>query len=309
MINSALLDKLDFHLIKVLHTVLTERSVSRAAQRLGMHQPAVSAALRRLRELAGDPLLVRSGAGMVPTEAGLRMIGPSADILLAAQALFSDARSFDPAQESRVFRLIASDYLGPQLLPDLMARVRLLAPNCQIEVHPFVDRETSYSLLAQGEIDVVLINWFEPTDRFYAAPLFDDEAACLVANDHPAVKAGWTLDSWLSADHIIAIPAARAVIDTRLQQLGLRRNGVVSCPYFELLPEIVAKTRLVVTAGRRYFARFTGHLPVTVLPAPIDFPRMVFHQIWHDCAHESAAGRWLREQIHSAAAPLRNPLP
>ena len=81
MIDQALFDKMDFHLIRVLHTVLTERSVSRAALRLGMHQPAVSAALRRLREIARDPLLVRSGAVMVPTDIGLRMIEPSAAIL------------------------------------------------------------------------------------------------------------------------------------------------------------------------------------------------------------------------------------
>lgn len=309
MNNSALLDKLDFHLIRVLHTVLTERSVSRAAERLGMHQPAVSAALRRLREMAGDPLLVRSGAGMVPTDAGLRMIEPTADILRAAQALFADARGFDPAQESRVFRLIASDYLGPQLLPDLMANMLSLSPHCQMEVHPFIDRDTSYDLLAQGEVDVLLINWFEPTDRFYGAPLFDDEAACLVANDHPAVQAGWTLESWLSAEHLLPLPPELSLIDTRLQQLGLMRNRVAYCPYFGLLPEMVAKTNLVVTTGRRYFARFTGHLPVTVLPAPIDFPRMVFHQVWHERTHNSAAGRWLREQIHEAAAPLRNPMP
>src|SRR6478672_2853942 len=102
-------DKIDLHLIRVLNTVLTERSVSRAAIRLGMYQPAVSAALKRLRVLAGDPILVRSGAGMVPTDAGLRMIEPSASILRAAGMLFSDARGFDPATAEITFRLAASD--------------------------------------------------------------------------------------------------------------------------------------------------------------------------------------------------------
>ena len=101
-------DKIDLHLIRVLHTVLTERSVSRAALRLGMHQPAVSAALKRLRELAGDPLLVRSGAGMAPTDAALRMIEPAASILRSAEALFSDARGFDPQTAEHAFRIAAS---------------------------------------------------------------------------------------------------------------------------------------------------------------------------------------------------------
>ena len=101
MRDQALFDKIDLHLIRVLHTVLTERSVSRAAVRLGMHQPAVSAALKRLRDLSGDPLLVRSGVGMMPTDAALRMIDPAAAILRSAEALFSDARGFDPRTATR----------------------------------------------------------------------------------------------------------------------------------------------------------------------------------------------------------------
>src|SRR5688572_26891624 len=136
MRDQALFDKIDLHLIRVLNTVLTERSVSRAAIRLGMYQPAVSAALKRLRELAGDPLLVRSGAGMVPTDAGLRMIEPSASILRAAEVLFSDARGFDPQTSTQVFRVAAADYLDPQFLPNLVAQVKQQAPLTQIEIHP-----------------------------------------------------------------------------------------------------------------------------------------------------------------------------
>src|SRR3954469_21480459 len=113
MRDQVLFDRIDLHLIRVLHTVLAERSVSRAAMKLGMYQPAVSASLKRLRELAGDPLLVRSGTGMVPTDAGLRMIEPSASILRAAEMLFSDARTFDPQTADCTFRVAASDYLDP----------------------------------------------------------------------------------------------------------------------------------------------------------------------------------------------------
>ena len=100
--------------------MLTERSVSRAAIRLGMYQPAVSASLKRLRDLAGDPLLVRSGAGMVPTETALRMIDPAASILRAAEVLFTDARGFEPKTANHTFRVAASDYLDPLFLPQLV---------------------------------------------------------------------------------------------------------------------------------------------------------------------------------------------
>ena len=130
MRDQTLFDKIDLHLIRVLHTVLTERSVSKAAIRLGMYQPAVSASLKRLRELAGDPLLVRSGAGMVPTDAGLRMLAPSASILRAAESMFSDARGFEPSSARQTFRLAASDFLDPLFLPQLVTQIKQQAPHC-----------------------------------------------------------------------------------------------------------------------------------------------------------------------------------
>ena len=155
MRDQALFDKIDLHLIRVLHTVLTERSVSKAAMKLGMYQPAVSASLKRLRELAGDPLVVRSGAGMVPTDAGLRMIEPSASILRAAEMLFSEARGFDPQTATTTFRVAAADYLDPLFLPELVARVKAQAPRSQIEIHP-LSADSDYHLrLAEGQVDVV----------------------------------------------------------------------------------------------------------------------------------------------------------
>src|SRR5690606_8654183 len=162
MRDQALFDKIDLHLIRVLHTVLTDRSVSRAAIRLGMYQPAVSAALKRLRELAGDPLLVRSGSGMVPTDAGLRMIEPAASILRAAEMLFSDARGFDPQTAGTTFRIAASDYLDPTFLPAVVTQVKAQAPLVRIEIHPLSSDGDYHAHLANGEIDLVIGNLLTP---------------------------------------------------------------------------------------------------------------------------------------------------
>src|SRR5450830_2121395 len=97
-------------------------------RRQGMHQPAVSAALKRLRDLADDPLLVRSGTGMIPTDAGIRMLEPAARILQAAEMLFTDARGFDPQTATITFRIAASDYLDPFFLPQLVAQIKSQAP-------------------------------------------------------------------------------------------------------------------------------------------------------------------------------------
>ena len=158
MRDQTLFDRIDLHLIRVLHTVLTERSVSRAAIRLGMHQPAVSAALKRLRELAGDPLLVRNGATMVATDAARRMVEPAAHILRAAEALFTEARQFDPRTSTATFRIAASDYLDPSFLPRLVADVKRQAPLTRIEIHALT-RESDYrTQLGQGDTVVCAVH-------------------------------------------------------------------------------------------------------------------------------------------------------
>jgi DNA-binding transcriptional LysR family regulator len=292
--------------------VLTERSVSKAAIRLGMYQPAVSASLKKLRELAGDPLLVRSGAGMVPTDAGLRMLQPSASILRAAESMFSDARGFEPSSARQTFRIAASDFLDPLFLPQLVAQIKQQAPHCVIEILPLSAESDYRARLAQGDMDVVIGNWLKPPDDLHLGRLFGDEVVCLVARDHPAVRrssqGGWDPASWLAAEHIAPTPThpgARGVIDEHLDSLGLQRNITARCPHFGLIPSMVASTLLVLTTGRQYCERYVDKLPVKILPCPVVFPRLLYYQLWHERTHTSSAGRWLREQVKSVAASLR----
>ena len=312
MTDQALLGKIDLHLIKVLHIVLTERSVSRAAIRLGMYQPAVSAALRRLRDLAGDPLLVRSGAGMVPTDAGLRMIEPSASILRAAEVMFSDARGFDPATAKTLFSLAASDYLDPLFLPHLVAQIKSQAPYCRIEMRALSPESDYRAHLAQGDIDIVIGNWTEPPDDLHMGRLFGDDVVCLVSRGHPAVRRGWDVKSWLEAEHIAPTPTylgAKGVIDDHLEQLGLQRNIMARCPHFGLIPAMVASSLLVLTTGRQYCERYSEGLPLKILPCPIEFPRMMYYQLWHERSHASNSAKWLRDRVKAVAMALRKEEP
>lgn len=311
MRDQALLDKIDLHLIRVLHTVLSERSVSRAALRLGMHQPAVSAALKRLRELAGDPLLVRSGAAMVPTDVGARMTEPSAAILRAAETLFYDARGFAAQSATDTFRLAASDYLDPRFLPRLLAQVKAQAPLCRIEIHPLSAAADYHAQLAQGEVDVVIGNWLKPPQDLHLGKLLSDEVVCLVAADHPVLRRGWTVDSWLQAEHIAPMPfhpGARGVIDEHLAGLGLQRNITARCAHFGQIPAMVASSLLILTTGRQYCRHFLDSLPLRVLECPLRFPPLVYYQLWHERSHASAAAKWLRERVKAAAASLPRPV-
>jgi DNA-binding transcriptional LysR family regulator len=273
-----------------------------------MHQPAVSSALKRLRDFAGDPLLVRSGSGMVPTVAGQRMLEPSASILRAAQMLFSDARGFEPGSARDVFRVAAADYLDPLFLPQLVAEIKSQAPLCEIEIHPLSPATDYRTQLAQGEVDVVIGNWLSPPQDLHQGSLFDDEVVCLVSTKHPAVRRGWDQPSWLEVEHIApgaTHPGAKGFIDGHLASLGLQRHISARCPYFGLIPGMVASTLLVLTTSRQYCERFVSTLPVTILPCPIAFPKMMYYQLWHERTHTSESIRWLRERVKSAAAHLK----
>ena len=308
MRDHALFDKIDLHLIRVLHTVLTERSVSKAALRLGMHQPAVSNALKRLRDFAGDPLLVRSGPGMVPTDAGLRMIEPSASILRAAEMLFDDVHGFEAPTARNTFRIAASDYLDPEFLPQLVAAIKAQAPMAGIEVQALSASSDYRERLANGEVDVVIGNWSAPPQDLHIGKLFEDEVVCLVSKKHPAVRRGWDTAAWLDAEHIAPAathPGAKGVIDEHLASLGLQRHVVARCAHFGLIPGMVASSLLVLTTGKQYCSRYVYTLPVVTVPCPVEFPPMQYYQLWHARTHASAANRWLRERVKDVAASLK----
>lgn len=306
-----LFDKIDLQLIRILHTLLIERSVSKAALRLGQQQPAVSTALRRLRELTGDPILVRSGTGMVPTDAALHMLEPVGCILQSAEQIFLPLRPFEPAQSRETFRIAASDTLDPLFLPTLVARIKSEAPHCHVEVHALSAQARYAHDLGQGLIDVVIGNWAQPSEELHRAQLFEDEVVCLLSERHPAVRRGWTEGDWLACEHIAPTPAYpgwRGVIDEHLDRQGLQRHIAARCAHFGLMPRMVASSLLVLTTGRQYCQRFLqgqSALPgLVILPCPVPFPPMVYYQLWHERSHSSVASQWLREQVKISAAQL-----
>ncbi len=314
MMKRADFDTIDLRLVRVLHTVITERSVSRAALKLASTQPAVSAQLKRLRALTGDPLLVRAGAGMQPTERALALLAPAAGMLAEAERLFGERareRGFDPAHSEATFRVAASDYLDPLFLPALVARLQRDAPLARIELMP-LNAEYDYRRhLAAGDVDLVVGNWLEPPEELHLGRLVSDEVVCLVAADHPAVRAaggrGWSVDRYLDCDHVAPMPmspGAAGVIDQHLAAAGLRRRIAVRASHFSLIPLMVATSRLVLTTGRLFCLRHVDRLPVRIVRCPVAFPPLSYYQLWHELTHAAPSQRWLREQVRDVAREL-----
>jgi DNA-binding transcriptional LysR family regulator len=311
MAQPSALDKIELQLVKVLHTVISERSVSRAALKLGSTQPAVSAQLRRLRHLVGDPLLVRAGSGMAPTPLALEMLEPAGELLRHAATIFggSSARAFEPATAKQAFRIAASDYLDPLFLPGLVERLKTVAPGIELEIHALSADYDYRRALARGEVELVIGNWLQPPGELHLARLFSDEVVCLVAQDHPAVRnlRAWTAERYLAAEHLAPTPlhpGARGVIDEFLTQQGLSRRIAVRSPYFGLAPLMVARSRLVLTTGRLFCSRYAQRLPVRVVKCPVAFPPLSYYQLWHDATHAAPAARWLREQVRDVVRNL-----
>lgn len=308
-------DKTELHLVRVFHTVITERSVSRAALRLGSTQPAVSAQLKRLRALIGDPLLVRSGSGMVATDVAQQLLGPAEQLLASAEQLFGgkvSARAFAAEGQDVEFRIAASDYLDPHFLPLLVARLKAEAPRARLTVHALSADFDYRARLARGELDLVIGNWLEPPAELHLGRLFSDEIVCLVAQDHLAVTQprSWTLTRYLAADHVAPTPThagARGVIDEHLARLGHERRIAVRSPHFALVPMMLARTPLVLTTGRLFCQRYLDSLPLRIVRCPVPFPSLTYYQLWHEVSHNAASLRWLRETVRDVARGLKSP--
>ena len=304
--------QVDLHLVRVLHTVISERSVSRAAWRLQASQPVVSAQLARLRSLTGDPLLVRAGRGLAPTPAALALLEPAERLLAEADRLFSPRQRqapFEPRTSTMTVRLAASDYLDPWFLPALVGRLQGEAPGLRVQVLPLSAEFDFRRKLELGEVDLVVGNWLHPPAELHLGRLTTDEVVCLVAADHPAARAPrkWTREAYLASAHVAPTalqPGSPGVIDEHLASRGLAREVHVRAAHFSLIPAMVAGTQLVLTTGRQFCLRFAASLPVCIVPCPVGFPPMNYYQLWHARTHASPALRWLREQVRDVAREL-----
>jgi DNA-binding transcriptional LysR family regulator len=310
---SRLPEHLDIHLIRILYLLLVEKNVTRVALKLNQPQPSISASLRKLRELTGDPLLVRGARGMVPTEHGESLLKPAKRILDETERLFVQKAAFVPREEARTFHIAAPDYMNTPFFVEVIARLRRESPKSHIVIHA-LGPETDYvRLLSDGDLDLVIANWDEPPEHLHLSKLFDDPIVCLMRSDSAYAKRtgkeDMRIEDYLSLPHAapsLILPGYHGTIDTFLEKQNLRRNVVVESAHFRMLPYMIAQTDLVLTAGRQFAHFYEKILPLKSYTVPIKFPPLRFYQLWHERAHQATEHKWLRAQVAAAAKMLAN---
>ena len=302
-------DAIDGHLLRVLHHLLIEGSVSRAARRLNQSQPAVSSALRRLREITGDQLLVRGRGGMTPTERGAALLEPVKLALAQLDAIVTPPAQFEANVCRREFNIGSPDYLDARAVGDVLAKMQTGAPSAQINLHSMGASASYAGALESGEMDVVIGNWPNPPDTLRTTALFQDRMVLLMRRTHPLADEELDARRYLEASHLVPTPYSvgqRGVVDMYLARERLRRNVVAHVPYFNMAPYLLLQTDMVFTAPARFAEHYASFLPLAVRPVPLDLPPIAYYLLWHDRTHHSAECRWFREQIVSV---LRGPWP
>jgi DNA-binding transcriptional LysR family regulator len=288
---------LDLNLLVVLEALLAERSVTRAAQRIGLSQPAVSNALARLRTLINDPLLVRTAGGMEPTPRALELAQPIQQALDTIRRALSVSAAFEPKRSAFTFRVQSADNLELSLMPRLIERLKRSAPLVDIVVTRVGD--TTLDELRSGRIDLYLGNWFNIPTGLKHHLLRHETFACIARRGHPKIKSRLTLEAYGEVGHVLVSSGDHpgTMLDTTLSDQGLGRRVVLRTPHFLVAPLVVARTDLIATLPRGVATTFAQFLPLNVFPPPLDAPGFPVSMVWHPRTHEQAPHRWLREVI------------
>jgi DNA-binding transcriptional LysR family regulator len=295
---------INLNLLAALDALISERSVTRAATRLGVTQSAMSNSLQRLRELYDDPLFHRVGRGIVPTPRALAIGRPLREGLALLGSTLSTS-SFEPAKADRTFVLALSDYVEFVLVPPLLRRLADVAPNIRIVVVPWGLHEIPPTL-ASGEVDLMIGFYDRVPPRHEERILFSDEYVCLVRKNHPRVGAKLTLEKYLELDHVIVSQTRDSVgsVDVALGKMGKKRRVGARVSHFLMVPRLIADTDFVAAISRRAAEPFVKTFGLRIFPAPLPLPVGRIGQVWHAREAADPAALWLRETIAEIAKAI-----
>lgn len=301
------MNELDPRLLRAFLVLMAERSVSRAAVRLDMSQPAISHLLAKLRSVFDDPLLLRSRGGMTPTNRALELEGRVRDLLAGYEQLTKPVSQFEAATSTRRFVVTAPEYAEHLLMPNLLRHLRAQAPGVRVDVRA-PDPDRAYELLESGEVDLRIAWLLTPMQSLRSLQLFQDRMVYVADKNHPQIHGRLTLPLFLGLPHVRTLGASvsttNRVIDEALDRTGRKLDLVFYLQNFLTIPATLSGTDAVAALPARLAARFAQQYPLQLLEPPIRLPRIRYAAYWHERNQNDRGHRWLRQATQESAQML-----
>lgn len=309
------INRVDLNLLVYLDALLRERNVTQAANQLNLSQPAMSNGLRRLRDLFGDPLLVRTSDGMTPTERALELEPQVREILTRVDRAVQPTADFDPASASRVFRIMASDYAEATLLPLVLGGLRTAAPGISLDI--MNPSDVSFLDVERGKVDMVINRFDSMPESFHQINIWNDTFSCLLSADNPLLQ-DFTLDTYLEAHHVWVSKTGMGVgvgvnpanvqrlgwVDAALDKLGKKRKIAVFTRHYQSAMILAEHNDLIVTLPT-LAAKLQANNPGLVIKTPpVEIEPLELKMAWSPLLQQNPAHRWLRSRIVKAGQDI-----
>lgn len=288
----------DLNLLVAFVALMDTRSVTRAAELLCIGQPSASHALKRLRDLLGDPLFVRCPHGMAPTPRALALEQPIRDVLASISATLFEGAMFDPGTARRNFRVGASDYAQIAIAEGVLAWMAKVAPACRL-ILTAADCDTVGRSLDRGDIDCAVGAFPALSWASHQQVLYTESYLCLFDSVACGIEGVITQDQWLGLPHAIMSTRGDLAgpLDEMLAKRGLARHVAVSTPHFLAIPWLLKGKRLIAALPGRLALRCAAAAGLTACPLPFATPGFPVSMVWNARTDAEPGNRWLREAM------------
>ncbi|TCU12624.1 LysR family transcriptional regulator [Rhizobium sullae] len=295
---------IDLNLLVAFDALLGEGSVSAAAHRIGLSQPAMSKRLARLRQLFADDLFIRHADGVRPTERALDLADPIRLALRQIEEALGGFGQFSPTRSGRVFRIATTDHLAATLMPSLMASLRSIAPRIAIIIRN-LHRQDVVDSLEKGSVDLAITILPDAPTSIKRAPLFHVKWLSIVSVNHPEVRDELTLELFLKYPHLLVthVGDLKGYIDRMLDDRGLKRTVAMSLPYALAVPAIISRTDMICTLSSGVLD-LADWPDVRSFPVPLEYSGYTETMLWHRRNDSDPGQAWLRRLVAGVSATL-----
>lgn len=292
------LSEIDLNLLVVFNLLYQEQNTQRVALRLGITQPAISHALKRLRTLLGDKLFERTSRGLMPTPLASNLYPSITEALTLLQETLNRPEGFEPELSERTFNIAMTDIGEIIFLPRLLERLSHEAPSVSLSTVRSQNEDLKREM-ENGSIDLAIGLIPQLGAGFYQQRLFMQRYVCLMRHDHPLSKSDFGLEDFMAAKHavVVAKDTGHSIVEEQLSRAGIDRPVRLKLPHFAVVPYIISESDLVVTVTDKLAKATQGRLGLKMHEHPLPFTEVPINLFWHRRFHQDSGIRWLRNLI------------